>query len=213
MTSPSYGWRIGLLAALLAVVALQDLLRHGLPSQRWQNYTCLLLGGAMGALFGAAADFLVSSRISPEYFEIGKGLPAGPGFGGRVALLGLQAGFGPGAICMCVFLYAGRRQTKLPPLPRRRLLLLPWMPLAAAIAFGSVIPVCFSGSDPMNFGKFLARFLTADQVRRFLIVWWLHGGLYLGCLIGIVAGVFTIKREREVHVFYDPIHAVGSSTL
>jgi hypothetical protein len=211
MPSLSSGWRIGILVALLVAVALQDLMRHGIPSKRWRDYSCLLLGGAMGAIFGVTNDTLVSAQISPEYFAIGKGIPAGPGFGGRVALLGLLAGFGPGAVCMCVFLYANSRRSEVPSLPHRRLLLLAWMPMAAAIAFGTGIPACFSKHDPMDFTRILGRLMTADQVRRFLLVWWIHGGLYLGCGIGIVAGIFRIKRDRRVLASQDPISVVRSS--
>jgi hypothetical protein len=151
----------------------------------------------MGAAFGAVNDYLVSARLSPEYFVLGKGIAEGPGFGGRVAFLGLLAGFGPGALCMCLFLYANSRESKGPSLSFRRLLSLAWMPLAGAMVFGAVIPACFSRTDPLKFQDFAGRIMAAQRVSRFLLVWWIHGGIYLGFIIGTLAGILAIRRERR----------------
>jgi hypothetical protein len=200
MPSPSYAWRIGLLLVLIVSVALYDFLRHGPASTRWREYLFLLLGGLVGALFGGINDVFITSRISPEYFRFGKGITPGEGFTGRVATLGLLAGFGPGALVSCVYLYTNSRRTGVPPLPWTSLAQLLAIPPVSAIACAFVLPFCFSTHDPLSFHAALKSFFSADQLRRFLLVWWIHGSLYLGAILGLASGVFIIHRSRVTRI-------------
>jgi hypothetical protein len=194
---PSYPWRIAVLVTACLGVALQDRLRRGPDSRRWREYLFLLLAGSAGAAFGGACDLLVTSRISPDYFTLGKGIPGGDGFQGRVLVLGLLAGSGPGALTGCFCLYVNSRPVPSPPLPWARLARLLAIPIAVAAACGLTIPFFASTIDPLGFLVILKRILTAEQAVRFLRVWWIHCSLYLGGLLGLVGSVIYIHRSRR----------------
>ena len=149
MNAPS--WIVFLLLALLLFVAFIDLKKNRYAALKWREYSVLIVGGAMGAAFGALNDVLVSSPLSPEYFEFGKGVQAGDGFRLRVALVGLQAGVGPGALAMVVFLYVNSRNPVLPSLPYRKLLPLAVFPMVFAVFFGALFAACLASFDPLDF--------------------------------------------------------------
>jgi hypothetical protein len=194
---PSYPWRIGILVAGCLLIAVQDRLRHGPASQRWREYLFLLLAGAVGAAFGGACDLLFTSRISPEYFIIGKGIAGGDGFSRRLLVLGLQAGLGPGALTGCCFLYLNSRCAPAPPLPCGRLAGLLAIPIASATACGLILPLFLSNCDPLEFRGPLKHLLPADRAAAFLRVWWIHCSLYGGGLLGIFGAAITLHRARR----------------
>jgi len=197
MPQGGYGWRIGFLILLLSLVPLFDLVRHGSSSTKWREYSFLLLAGMLGALFGGMNDLLITSRISQEYFRYGKGIAPGEGFVGRVTMLGLQAGFGPGAMVGCVYLYLNSHGKETPPLTWTALTKLLWIPVMSAVTFGTLLPLCFSAYDPLSFQNALQGLLSPDQISRFKLVWWIHGGLYLGGIIGLILGGMAVRRSRK----------------
>lgn len=197
MPLPSYGWRIGFLISACSAIALNDLIRKGSASTKWREYVFLLLGGLLGALFGGTCDVLITSKISPEYFTIGKGLTGGEGFTRRVLTLGLQAGFGPGAITASVFLYSNWRPSWGPPLTWTSLTRLLGIPIVSAAGCAVILPYWLAHTDPMAFTKPLKALLTSDQAERFVLVWWVHCSIYLGSLLGLLGATFYIYRSRE----------------
>ena len=189
MPAVPYGARIGLLVALCLGIAAYDRLRHGPASRRWKEYLFILLGAVVGALFGGLNDFFITSRLSPEYFRWGKGIAPGEGFEGRVLLLGLQAGCGPGALTACVFLFSNSRRRE--PLPWTRLTAFLAIPVLAAVAAALSLPPLASEWDPLG----LRRSLGDEQGRRFLRVWWIHLSHYAGALLGLALGTLGILRS------------------
>lgn len=189
-------WRIGLLLGILAVAALVDLYRHRARAGRWRDHLFILGGGALGAAFGGLNDYFVSSALSPEYFEWGKGLAGGDGLRLRAAWLGVQAGTAPGMIAATILLFAGRRPAAVPALSRGKILTFLGWPLLAAALAGAVFSLIFSSHDPVGFRPVLGRVLAPERIDRFLRVWWLHVGLYAGFLAGLACGIAGVARRR-----------------
>jgi hypothetical protein len=98
----------------------------------------LFAAGLAGGALGAAGD-LVTSAISPEYFTLLKGIPAGPGFRESVLALGFQAGFTAGAIAAGLLLIASRPRPALPALARGRLVRPALRAGAAAVLSGLLL--------------------------------------------------------------------------
>ena len=92
MPDPSFGVRLLILLAVLGGIAGVDYWRNRQRATRWREYSFLLACATLGGLFGAAFDQL-SVALSPEYFEVGKGIPH-PEKLGRVAFQQR-----PGVIC------------------------------------------------------------------------------------------------------------------
>src|ERR1700744_2124160 len=65
--------RAGAVVAVLGTIAGADYLRHRDRAALWREYSFWALCGAAGALFAILND-LVTSRLSRDYFVIGKGL-------------------------------------------------------------------------------------------------------------------------------------------
>jgi len=59
--------RIGIAGCIFGILAIADLWRHGRSARRWREYAFLLCAAVAGIVYGAAND-LLSSRISWEYF-------------------------------------------------------------------------------------------------------------------------------------------------
>src|ERR1043166_1286552 len=97
-----FAYRVLILAGIFTVLALLHA-RHD-PS-RWKEYAFVFLAACAAGVFGVLND-LITSSISPAYFEIAKEIPHGVGFVGRVIGLGVQAGFVVGALTAGVLLYA-----------------------------------------------------------------------------------------------------------
>lgn len=194
----SFGVRLSILVALLALIAGIDYYRHRGGARKWREYGLLLFGGAIGAAFGAVNDVFVTSLISPEYFIHGKGLAGGDGFTTRVLLLGLQAGIAPGFLGMGVFLFINTRRPELPQLPLSCLGLQMWKPLLAAALFGGLFPLLFGTHDPFDFVEALRSLLDSAQGAAFLRAWWTHLGIYAGCAFGIGWAAVSLHRQRRL---------------
>ena len=194
MTHIPYSARILVLLGVLGLVAGIDLRRNRDRAQKWREYLFLLFAAAVGGLFGVGTDS-VTVRISPEYFEIGKEIPAGDGFLGRVLALGFQAGFFAGAVIGMALLIANNPRPGRPPLPYARLRRLVPIPLMAALLTAAPASLLFA-RDPFGLAGALTGFVSPDRVPAFLTVWGAHTGLYLGAMIGTLVAVRRIRRER-----------------
>jgi hypothetical protein len=137
-----------------------------------------------------------ASPLSPDYFILGKGIAAGEGFQQRVAALGLRAGIGPGILIGAVYAYVNLRASEGSSLPTSRLAAQFGKPFALAVAFAVLLPSLLGSWDPLGFRPVLARAIPAEGVRDFLRAWWIHVGLYLGALLGLVWGAIAIHRGR-----------------
>jgi hypothetical protein len=196
MAPDPYVWRLTVLLGILLLVAGVDLYRRPTGTRRWLDYAIPLLGGAIGAIVGWINDVFVTSPLSPDYFMLGKGIAGGEGFERRVAALGLQAGMGPGILTGALYAYVNLRRSEQPSLRTSQLALQLGKPLALAIATGILLPLLLGSWDPLGFRPVLTRAISVEGVRNFLRVWWIHVGVYLGTLLGLIWGATTIHRKR-----------------
>lgn len=191
-----YWWRIALLLLVLSLVAAIDWLRSRHKATRWKEYGFVVVSGIVGSVFGLLNDLMTSS-ISPEYFIFGKGLDPGDGLTLRAGILGMEAGFSAGAIAGAICLYASTRSDGRPPLAIRRLLRFLWRPVVLAPTTALVLVLFCRQLDPAGFSILLDDTLDPKQIERFLTVWWIHSGLYLGLLVSVVWILRDIGRLRR----------------
>jgi hypothetical protein len=183
MPDVSFWMRAAALVALMGCVAAVDLWCRRDRARRWKEYLFILATGCAGAVFGAMTD-LITSSISPEYFIFGKELPE-EGLCANAMLLGLQAGFSAGIIAGALCLFVGmRKRTAAIKMPK--VMLLAWRPLLLAIVLGALAPFVFSWFDPFGFVEHLTRPLGLETAERFLRVWHIHLGVYLGLGLGLM---------------------------
>ena len=191
-----YWCRIALLLLLMSLVAAADWLRNRQDATKWKEYGFVIVSGVIGGLFGLLND-LITSAISPEYFIFGKGLENGDWLSLRAGLLGVKAGFSAGAIAGAMCLYAGTRNCRSPSLTYRRLLGFLWRPVALAATTAFIMALFFRQLDPFGFSTQLEGILDSGQIRRFLTVWRIHSGLYLGLLVSVIWIIVDIARSRK----------------
>lgn len=191
-----YWFRIALLLLVLSLVAAIDWLWNRQKATKWKEYGFVVVSGIIGTVFGFLND-LITSSISPEYFIFGKGLDPGDGLILRAGVLGMEAGFSAGAIAGAICLYASTRNNGRPPLAYRRLLGFLWRPVALAPATALVLVFSCRHLDPAGFSILLDETLDSQQMERFLTVWWIHSGLYLGLLVSVAWIVNDIGRLRK----------------
>lgn len=194
-----YWCRIALLVLLMSVIAAIDWQRNRQNATKWKEYGFIIVSGIVGTTFGLFND-LITSSISPEYFIFGKGLASGDRLPLRAGVLGMKAGFSAGAIAGAICLYAGTRACSCPPLNCRRLLPFLRRPVILAIVTAFVLALSFRRYDPFVFSVELDGILDRQQIRRFLLVWWIHVGLYAGLLVSVVWIVVDVSRLRRRHM-------------
>jgi hypothetical protein len=184
--------RILALLTLMAIVAGADAWVRRRQARRWKEYLFILAVGCLGAVFGAMTDFVTSS-ISADYFIFGKELSP-DGIRWRAMLLGLQAGFSAGAIAGALCLFIGlQNRTGSMTLPKVGLLA--WRPLVLAPVLGVAVPLTCSWFDPYRFVESLGRTsIGPDRAVRFLTVWHIHLGVYLGLGVGVVWMIVELRR-------------------
>lgn len=188
---------IVVLVVLMAIVSTIELLRYGRQASRWQEYSFVLVLGMIAGLIGLAND-LITAWLSPHYFIFGKGLPA-ENLRQHAATLGFQAGFTAGAVAAAVCLYINTRKSNVPPLSFLKIMALIWHPLVLAVTGAFLLPLFFSRLDPLGLTPQLKGLLTSSQIAGFILVWWIHLGLYLGLIVGVIwMLVGIVQRRRSV---------------
>ncbi len=185
--------RLIVLVCVLAAFAGIDRWRNGPEASRWREYSFLLGAAALGGVFAALND-QVSLALSPEFFELGKGIERNEDFRREVTALGFHAGFLGGAVAGGVLLLFNQAKTERPALPLARLWVrTPWI-LGTAVACGVLGLVLFSA---LGLGSEVAGLLPEEAAYTFQQVQGLHAGLYAGALIGLVLAVLSVRRERQ----------------
>ncbi len=190
--------RVLLLIVVLAVFAGIDRWRKGAEATRWREYALLLAAAFLGGTFAALNDQL-SLWLSPEFFELGKGIERDESFRYNVTEMGFHAGFLAGAIAAGVLLIANNPKPERPGLTLRRLL--PSVPivLVPAVLGGAAGAFLWPGLVQVlaiEALQNLAASLPPGKGEALLRVNGIHGGLYLGALIGLVVSVWRVRRER-----------------
>jgi hypothetical protein len=173
-----------------------DFYRRGRAAARYKEYAFIWLTGLIGCLAGGTAD-LITSSISPSYFTLGKGLPAGDGFRLRAVLFGVQEGLSAGVIAGAVCIYAARRKSKSSPLGFAQVLALLWMPIIGAAAGALLLPLAAGRFDPAGLALKMDGALRTAEVIPFVRVWWIHTGLYGGLLAGLLWLIGVVVRRRR----------------
>ncbi len=192
-------WRLGVLVLLMAIVAGIDWRRNGAAATKWREYAFLLAAGLLGGLIGIGND-LITLTISPDYFVLGKGIPAGDYFRGHVVSLGFQAGLLMGMLVGGIYLIANNPKPNRCSLPLIHLFRFALPPILAAIALVPIGALLICRWDPLSFRapSQLGDLLTPIQATRFLTVWGMHLGIYAGGLLGTINGVFATRRRRTL---------------
>lgn len=198
--------RIALGAAVFAGLALWELRRRGRQARRWREYLFLLTAVAGAMAYGTLNDQLTVT-ISWEYFLYGKELvnvlggdapPAEGPLRWEAAKIGMKATWTAGLLLGAAMLTANSIPKKIPPLPLRQLYGL----LAAAL----LPTVCLAalGGLAGRLGWLTAlggfREMAAAELwrpTRFMCVWGIHLGGYVGGLVGAVTATVRIVRRRR----------------
>ena len=194
--------------AIFTAFAVVDLCRHGRQAHRWREYLFLLVAVAAAMAYGVLNDVLTSS-ISWEYFYFGKGLdetlgqqvpPNMPALRWQAALVGLKATWTAGLIIGVALLIANNPRRNRPQLPYRSLYrLLPLVILATA-AFAAITG--FAGYRGWLVGLSSdMQSIATDPLfgpARFMCVWGIHLGGYVGGAIATAAAVIWIVRARRI---------------
>lgn len=199
--------RIAIGAAIFAVLATVDLVRHGKKATRWREYLFLIAGAALACGYGIIND-LITSRISWEYFYYGKGLadvlgsripPDSRALALAVVKVGIEATWTAGLIVSVALLIANNPRPNRPRLPYRTLL--GQFGFIAIIAVGCSIILGIVG----DFGGLTwissdFRWLMHENLMRpshFLCVFGIHLGAYLGGTLGVIISVWRIVAKRK----------------
>jgi hypothetical protein len=199
--------RIALGVSFFTALALWEWRRKGKQARRWREYLFLLTAVLAAMAYGVLNDQITVS-ISWEYFYYGKGLdavlgpqtpPAPSPLRWEAAKVGMKATWTAGLLIGAAMLMANSVKNKAwPMLPERRLYaLLPWpaLPTIALAAVGGLAGRLgwLSQIDDLRF------LTTFDLWRplRFMSVWGIHMGAYLGGAAGTVLAILRIIATRR----------------
>ncbi len=184
--------RILAVLILLTVVALIDWLVKREKATRWREYSFLVLGGLVGAVFGVLIDQM-TYRISPDYFLYAKNLSVHD-FDWNVIKLGAQAGMTAGVITVGVLMIGNTVFRKEPVLPLRGLIRYVGISMIASLGAALMLGLVFAFALPDSVVGSYNEVITPDKMLRFKAVVGAHYGLYLG---GIVATAICIVLFRR----------------
>jgi hypothetical protein len=198
--------RIAIGAGIFGAMAAYDYLRNRARATRWREYAVLLMAVIVAMIYGALND-QITSAISWEYFYYGKGLadqlgPQTPPDALRLhlaaAVVGIKATWSAGLIIGVAMLLANNPSETLPRLSNTSLLRL--IPFIISITVCCAALGGLGGYDglPAHWSDDFAQMLRRDEMRprRFMTVYGIHLGGYIGGLVAVVAVVLRIRRLR-----------------
>lgn len=198
--------RIGLGTAIFATLAWVDWRRHRAQARRWREYLFLLGTVAAAMVYGALND-QITARLSWEYFYYGKGLaevlPAGqapsPALYWEAAKVGMKATWSAGLIVGVALLIANNPRRGWPQVSYATLVQWLAMILAACVAFAVLLGMAGYAGWLVPFSSDFAQMVRHDEFRpyRFMAVFGVHLGGYVGGLLGMTLAVMCIVRRRR----------------
>lgn len=199
--------RLALGSVVFSILAIVDLRKNGRSARRWREYVFLVACVFLALLYGAVNDQLTVG-ISWEYFYYGKDLmsqlgpqipPASLPLRIAAAEVGLKATWSAGLLLGVILLFANNPSTALKPLPHRRLFaripLLFSVTVISAILFGALGHLGLLTRCNADFPLLVKDDLWRPH--RFMTVYGIHLGGYIGGLAGTILAVFSIRNERK----------------
>ena len=200
--------RVAIGASVLAVLAASDLYRNRGRATRWREYGFLVGCVAAALVYGAAND-QVTTTISWEYFAYGKAVaealppgepPNSAAFRWEAAKVGMRATWSAGLIVGVALLIANNpRRDGRPRLSYAALARLVPLVFGAVVLSAVVLGAAgyLGAFAPVNedFRAMLRRDLW--RPRRFMAVYGMHTGAYVGGVLGTVIAVVRGTRARR----------------
>ncbi len=203
--------RIGIGVAIFLTLAIADYTRNGPRATRWREYAFLLACVAAAILYGIIND-QITCTLSWEYFYYGKDLdkalgPAIPPDEWRLHIaaagVGAKATWTAGLIIGVALLMANNPSKSLPRLPVAELL--SSLPLIFAITASAALLGAGVGylGWPAMWNDDFAAMVRFDEWRptRFMTVYGIHLGGYIGGLVGLVVAIISVRRQRRAWMF------------
>jgi len=206
-TNSGLATRIAIGAAIFFILAVIDLKKNGARATRWREYLFLLACVAFALVYGIVND-LITSTISWEYFSFGKGLwpdvlpdlPPNPlRLHIAACVVGIKATWTVGLIIGAALLLANNPRKNRPQLPITTLAKMLPMIAVITVAFAMILGLAGYSGLIAKFSDDFAQMLRHDEMRprRFIAVFGIHLGGYMGGLIGIITSVFIVLHQRK----------------
>jgi hypothetical protein len=180
--------RIAFAVVILALLMITEVFIKKEKAFRWKGYALWLTMAVLGLIFGFLLD-LVTIRISPEYYRIGKGVTI-DNIWMTCLNVGGAAGFLSAALVGGIILIKNKQAV----IERASI---PWEILKSTkIIFGfacALSLIAYSLPLLLSPNRVFLSKLSPEQVEPFFRVQQVHAGAYLGALIGFL--IVMSRRE------------------
>jgi fructose-specific phosphotransferase system IIC component len=193
MQNIPYQYRLLILFLLMGLAVGVDYWRHPTRPTKLREYRFLIVAGLIGAAFGIVND-QITCTLSPAYFYYFKDIPYNSSFRWQVSRVGFEAGFFAGFLTYGTFLLVNQRRKI--PFSYSQLLKMALYPIAWAILFAPITGLAFHAFHFSFFVDQITPVLQSKEVSRFMLVWGIHIGLYIGAVLGIAHGSVNIYYNR-----------------
>lgn len=191
-------YRIAFAIVFFLILGVRDWILHRENPTRVKEYLFLVVSMLFAIVYGIFHDH-ITCTISPHYFLNAKGLDSDPRpFRIAVTWLAVKASYGPGVLAGALMLIANNPKPEKPQLAYRHLLRICVYPVCGAVLCAVV---CGALVALVGNATWLADSATAYAPRergtRFLAVWGIHAGSYIGATLGTVVAVASVLRCRN----------------